>query len=98
MNEIVIQPSFCSESRGGRNGYMAFIAEYGDTRGEAHLKMQKKIEQYRQEGAKAERERVATREAESDYCPPEYKGNNCNHPRHDCKKCWLDWLEADEIV
>jgi hypothetical protein len=51
------------------------------------------VEKCWMEGAKAERERIAKRQADADECPPKY---DCLIQRIGCQKCWLDWLEADE--
>lgn len=56
-------------------------------------------EKGKQAGAREERERIAKRQVETEECPPEYPChiNACiTVSAEDCKKCWLDWLEADE--
>jgi len=50
------------------------------------------------EGARAERERVAIRQAMADECPPGCPSALCTDVKvvYECKKCWQEWLEADE--
>ena len=48
------------------------------------------------QGAEVDRERIAIRQDEAHECPPEYMGKNCDEMENNCKKCWLDWLEAAE--
>ena len=43
-----------------------------------------------------ERERIANRQDIADECPPRYPQTACAKSGYECKRCWQDWLEADE--
>lgn len=46
--------------------------------------------------AKAERVRIAARQAAAKECPPKYPAMRCVKSAEVCKLCWMEWLEADE--
>lgn len=46
--------------------------------------------------ARLERQRIACRQQDADECPPGYPEAACVKSAYECKRCWLDWLEADE--
>ncbi len=75
--------SMC-DTRGGHDGYLAYIGEYGDTKKQAEAKLLARIEQFRQEGAKVEREKIA------EILSIKFCGNLFEY------STWLDILEEQE--
>jgi hypothetical protein len=101
---VIVIKSFC-DNRGGGNGYLAYVGEYGDTREQAKANMDAIIDSWEARGAKAERERIIKMLFERairhkpPQCVPDGK-KKCPYPNaweySGCMAHWRDWMGVDE--